>query len=349
MKSEHKIKVLIVDDSPTARELIRFVIENDPRLEIAGFAEDGKEAIEMIEKYDPDVVTMDLIMPRMDGFEATRQIMSSKPKPIIIISSKYNKGDVELGFKAIDAGALAILEKPKGLNDLNFLSAQRAINNTIRLMSEIKLITRRHISKQMLPLASANPKHLVDNTIKAIGIGASLGGPPVIHDILACIPENLPVPIFLVQHITSGFCDGFCKWLQSITKLKVSFAIDEQWPQAGTVYIAPDDKHLEVLPTGQLHVSDAPKESGIRPSINRLFRSMAKTYQNACAAVILTGMGKDGAEGVYDLFQKKAAIIVQKPETCTADSMPKAALAASEHAFILPSDEIRAKLLDLLS
>ncbi len=347
------IKVLIVEDSPTMADLLQFIIESDPELRVIGRAENGEEALAWVKKEKPDVVTMDIIMPKMDGFEATRRIMQTMPIPIIIISAHFKADQVNKSFQAMQAGALEILEKPTDPDDPLFPSLAHAIIKSIKTLAGVKLITRRYggnlspVHPPRAPLVFRQGKTLVSSPavpIEAIAIGASLGGPQALSTILTQLPSSFPVPIFIVQHISQGFTEGFVDWIRPHIRLPIQVARHQEKAKAGHVYIAPDGFHLEVAPEGETCLVDAAPEGGARPSVGRLFRSMAYAYGPQGVGVILTGMGRDGVEDLLLMKQKGAVTIAQDQESALVFGMPKEAILIGATQYVIPLQEMASTL-----
>lgn len=339
------IRVLIVDDSRTAYQLLSHIIESDPQLQVVGYAENGERALKWLANNSCDVITMDIHMPDLNGFEVTKKIMTSKPIPTIIISSGYTPTDISLAFEAVDAGALAILEKPVGIDDVEYTHKRELINNTIKTVADIKLVTHR------ATLSSAHIKPLpskIDSKIeiKAIGIGASLGGPLAIAKILNDLPADFPVPIFIVQHIAAGFVSEFIRWLQRQSKLQIHPAKHGEKARPGHVYIAADACQMEIK-YGDLISLDYTTTPHIQPSVDHLFRSLAHTYGPHCVGVLLTGMGRDGAAEMLTMKKKGAYTIAQDEASCLMFGMPKEAIALGAAQQILPLNMISAMLITL--
>lgn len=329
------IKVLIVDDSVVARRFLAEVIESDPKIKVIGFASDGVEALKCLEKMAPDVITMDISMPNLNGFDATRKIMQTNPIPIVIVSGLYTENDIEAGFKAMDSGALAILSRPAGPLDPEYARMSGALIDTIKVISGIKLVTRKN-PKSLSPLPLQKVQEM--NEIKAIGIGASLGGPPALEKVLSKIP-SAPFPIFIVQHISSGFTKSLAGWLQKSVSLDIKIPEDQEIAMPGNIYIAPDNKHMVVEKDNIIRLVSG-KDKEICPSINRLMLSMAKAYEKNAIGIILTGMGQDGVEGLLAMRKKGALTIAQDAEECVMFGMPKAAIEQGASEQSLSLDEI---------
>lgn len=342
---KNPIQVLIVEDSPTMAEMLKFIIESDPELKVLGWAENGEEALHFIKNEKPDVITMDIVMPKMDGFEATRQIMQTMPIPIIIISAHFKPDQVDKSFEAIQAGALDILEKPVSPDDPLFPSKAQAIIRSIKTLAGVKLITRHYgvsgahsdlqDKKKILPSAAR---------IEAIAIGASLGGPQALSTILSQLPSTFPTPIFIVQHISEGFTEGFVNWIKPHLKLEIQLAKHQEQAQPGHVYVAPDDCHLEVSPQREMLLIDAPPEGGARPSVAHLFRSMAHAYGPHGIGVLLTGMGRDGVEDLLLMRKKGAITIAQDQASSLIFGMPKEAILIGAAQHIIPLQEMASTL-----
>lgn len=339
---EAKKRVLIVEDSPTMQMLLKKIIEEDPRLEVIGIACDGKDAIEKVEYYKPDVITMDLFMPRIDGFEAIRRILQNHLIPIIVISGKYKKEDVEMSYKAIEAGAISILEKPPSLSDPNYKKIVRNITKSIFAVANLKIIRRikHHINDEnILQSYKKIETYHKGGKIRCLAIGASLGGPQALRELLSNIPKNFPIPIFLVQHISKGFTQGFADWLDSFTELTVLIPKDNDIARAGHVYVAPDEKHMKILKDNKICFTTHPNTS-LMPSVSELFLSIANTYGSETLGIILTGMGSDGCQELLTLKNKGAITIVQSEPTCIATGMPGSAIKLKAARHVLALEEI---------
>lgn len=344
---QHKIiKVLIVDDSPVARDLLKHIINSDPHLSVIGMAENGEQALKILKTLEPDVITMDIVMPRMNGFEVTKRIMHTKPIPIVIISGDYTPENIEQSFRAVEAGALAILPKPAGVKDAQFEQKTAEIIDTIKAISTIKM-GNHSTSKQEFVERPYENEELVPK-IEAVGIGASLGGPKALSELFSVFSKDFPVPIFVVQHISEGFTKGFAEWLQKNCPLEVRVAQQGEQACPGCVYIAPDKQHMEVKPNHIIALTEEP-ESGICPSIAVLFNSMANVYGAHCIGVMLTGMGRDGANEMLKMKQKGAFTIAQDEHSCVMFGMPKEAIEIGAVQTVLPLELIGPKILRIVS
>lgn len=322
-----KIKILIVEDSPVAQKLLQGIILSDERFELVGIAEHGIQAIDMVKKYMPDIVSMDITMPLMDGVEATRKIMQENPLPIVIVSSYDQSTKIETAIRVLDAGAVTILPKPFGPGHPKFIQTARVFLNTLKSMSEIKVVRKKEkISEQYIRTATisdfAASNKIPDQKFKVLAIGASAGGPEGLKTILSGLPANFNLPVFIVQHIDSHFAEGFVTWLNSTSKLPVSIPNHGDKIIAGRVYLPPGDQHIMVKDNGTIVISQDLPERGLRPSVDLLFKSIAQVYGKNSIAVLLSGMGKDGAVELKTLFDLGAYTFAQDENSCLVFGMP---------------------------
>jgi two-component system chemotaxis response regulator CheB len=322
------IKVLIVDDSKVAQELMKHILTSDPDIKVLGVASSGKEAIELVRKKRPDVITMDFHMPDMDGAAATRAIMETTPTPIVIVSGSLGTKEDAKKFSLIENGALAVLLRPPGPQHPDFVNARNELIQTIKLMSEIKLVRLfpRSRKKQTEPLQFMQTFGNDVKRIQVIAIGASTGGPMALQIILSRLPEDLPVPVLIVQHIAKGFVKGLVEWLSATSGIKLKIAEDGELLSAGIGYIAPDDFHMGVSRGSKIILSNQPPENGLKPSVSYLFRSVAQTFGPNALGVLLTGMGKDGVEELKAMKEIGSITIVQNEESSVVFGMPGEAL-----------------------
>jgi two-component system chemotaxis response regulator CheB len=322
------IKVLIVDDSKVIQEFLAHLLSSDPDIQVVGIAGSGYEAIELARLKRPDVITMDIHMPGMDGYEATRTIMETVPTPIVIVTGSSNKKDITNTFKLLDAGALAIVIRPPGFEHPQFAALRKELIQTVKLMSEVKVVRlfprSRKEQKKPIILVQAFENDL--KRIQLIAIGASTGGPIALQIILSGLPADLPVPVLIVQHISKGFVKGFLEWLSGTSGIKLKIAEDGELISAGTGYIAPDNYQMGVDKGGKITLSDQPPENGLKPSISYLFRSVAHCMGPNAMGVLLTGMGKDGAEELKTMKEMGAYTLVQNAESSVVFGMPGEAL-----------------------
>lgn len=322
------IKVLIVDDSKVIQEFLAHLLSSDPDIQVVGLASSGAEAIELARVKKPDVITMDIHMPGMDGYEATRTIMETVPTPIVIVSGSSKSTEIANTFRLLEAGALAVVIRPPGFEHPQFATSRKELIQAVKLMSEVKVVrlfprSRKMLSKPLL-LVQTFPNDI--ERIKVIAIGASTGGPMALQIILSRLPESLPVPVLIVQHIAKGFVKGFLEWLSITSGIKLKIAEDGEHIHPGTGYIAPDNFHIGIKQGYIIDLSNQPPENGLKPSVSYLFRTVAQTVGPNAVGVLLTGMGKDGADGLKTMKEKGALTIVQNEESSVVFGMPGEAL-----------------------
>ncbi|MBF0449979.1 MAG: chemotaxis-specific protein-glutamate methyltransferase CheB [Candidatus Magnetomorum sp.] len=342
------IRVLIVDDSLTIREYLKEIFLMDGEFLVVGEACDGFEAIEKVQATNPDVVTMDIQMPNMDGYEATRHIMETHPVPIVIVSAAWIPEEVETTFKAIQVGAVAGVKKPKGIGTIDFRNDVKEMVNTIKLMSEVKVIRRRpkmgtSQGPQQIGTAERKPSAKTSH-YELLAIGASTGGPPVLQQIFSQLSPRLSVPIVVVQHIASGFLNGLVDWLEKSTPFPVHIAKDNQFIEPGNIYFAPDNLHMGIKRNKTIVLSNDSPEHSIRPSVSFLFRSVCDAFGSKAIAVLLTGMGKDGAEELKKMRDRNAMTIAQDKNSSIVFGMPGEAVRLDAARYVLAPDDIISRL-----
>lgn len=315
------IHVVVVDDSPTVQRLLVAILQEADGIEVVGTGASGRDAIRLVQRMRPDVVTMDLRMPGMDGLEATRQIMRQTPTPIVIVTGTLMQADIDITFEALRAGALTVVRTP-GLADPEGCDK---VVQAVRLMAEVPVV--HHWGRTGRGQPPPQPRMDNHRGIQMIGFAASTGGPGALATILRQLPADFCVPVLVVQHVAAGFVYGLAEWLDGETPLKVSLANHGDRPQPGTVLIAPDDYHLQVNTAGIVELCKEPAYKQLRPSANYLFRSLAQAYGPRAAGIVLTGMGDDGAEGLRALRRAGGLTIAQDEASCIVYGMPQEALA----------------------
>jgi len=340
------IRVLMAEDSRTVRSLITQILESDPEIRVVGTASDGAEAVEMAERLRPDLITMDIHMPVMDGFEATRQIMARAPAPIIIISSMARSEDVQLSLRATQLGAVMVLPTPVGPGSPDFARQSAELVSMARAMSGVKVV-RRWDRSPAAPEPQRVAARASSSPVQLVAIAASTGGPAALQQILAALPAAFPAPVLVVQHIARGFTAPLVEWLGSTCPPRVRLAIDGERPVPGTVYLAPDDAHLTLAPGGAISLSSSPPIGGFRPSGSALFESVGRMCGTTAAAVILTGMGDDGVSGLRTAHARGVRVIAQDEASSIVHGMPREAVRAGVADEVLPLTEIAARLMAL--
>lgn len=337
------IRVLIAEDSLTAAELLTEILDAEPGIRVVGRAKNGREALKQTEELEPDLVTMDVHMPVLDGLEATKEIMARTPTPILIVTSSRTSPEGERGFAALRAGALGILEKPGNPTHPEFETRRRELVEMVKAMAEVKVVRRRprtgSASSAPAPFRPTDP-----GAIRAVAIGASTGGPAALREILDGLPADFPAPILVVQHISPGFEQGLVEWLRTQTLLRVKTAEDGERTGPRTVYVAPDGRHLAVTPGGRIILEDEEALGGHRPSATRLFRTVARAFGRGAACVILSGMGRDGAEGLPAVKEAGGRVLAQDRDSSVVYGMPSEALKTGHVDEVLPPEGIRRRL-----
>lgn len=359
------IKLLLVEDSPVATIVLKRIFDSAPEIQVVGTARNGLEALLLIPKLQPDVICTDFHMAQMNGLEFTQEVMKKYPRPILVISASVQADDTHNVFQLLKAGALDVFPKPIGgvVSDYDRLANELIAK--IKILSGVKVFTRhqkpgqikkieKHLKSHQLLLCNSPltaPKHqfsaanLKSQTIKLLALGASTGGPQALQAIISRFPANFPVPVICVQHISEGFLQGLVDWLGYESKLPVKVASFGEFPQPGTVYFPPEKRHLELDSQGRFVYSETPGESGHCPSVTVTFKSVANFYGRAAAGVLLTGMGRDGAEGMLAIARGGGLTIAQDEASCVVFGMPKEAIALGAAQHVLPASAIAPLLL----
>lgn len=322
------VRVLIADDSVVVRRVLKRLLESDPGIRVVGMASDGGEAVEMTAQLRPDLVTMDLVMPGMDGLEATARIMAYHPTPVLFFSSYFDHDGTYSRVDALAAGALDVLEKPTLVPDDQWDAQADALVRKVKALAQIPVIAHirgAHVRARQRTRAGAlgsGTGHAVD----IVAIGVSSGGPRVLDEILSALPASFALCVVVVQHMAEGFMPGLVEWLQQRCPLRLSMAVDQDELLAGRVLFAPDGAHLVAERTARLRLSGAEPVNGHRPSVDVLFGSVARAYGSRAAGIVLTGMGSDGAAGLLALRHAGAVTMAQSEDSCVVFGMPRAAI-----------------------
>jgi len=338
------MRIAIVNDVPLAVEAVRRVVLATDEHQLAWIARDGLEAVKYCARDVPDLVLMDLIMPRMDGVEATRRIMAHSPCPIVVVTANVNDNSSKV-FEAMGAGALdavntPVVECPGSCKGANALLAKV---DTIRKLIGATGHPRRDSSGPKQPGTPLQRPHSL------IAVGASAGGPAAIAEILAQLPPDFPAPIVIVQHVDPQFAQGLANWLDYQTPLQVRLAQENDHPQVGTVLLAGRESHLVFINSVRLAYTHLPTDCSYSPSVDVFFKSVDHFWPGLVVAVLLTGMGRDGAEGLRRLRSHGHHTIAQDRATSAVYGMPKIAAELRAAADILPLDQIAPRLLELVA
>jgi two-component system chemotaxis response regulator CheB len=337
------IRVLIAEDSLTTRILLGAILGSDPEIQVVGQACNGIEAVQQTRELRPDLVTMDIHMPLLDGLEATKEIMVTAPTPIVIVTGSSGARDLAGSMHALRAGALDVIAKPPGPTAPGFEESARKLIATIKAMSQVKVV--RHWRANAKP---AQPRLGPARGRALVAVVASTGGPAALHQLLKALPGDFPAPILVVQHISPGFAPGLVSWLNGVSDVRVKIAEEGELLQPHTVYLAPDDRHLGVTPQGTVALSGAPPVGGFRPSGTFLFESAAWSCGGGVVAVVLTGMGEDGVAGLRAVRQAGGRVLAQDEASSVIFGMPGAAVAAGLVDQVLSLEAIASRLVELV-
>lgn len=349
------IRILVVDDSSAARELLVYLLNADPKLQVIGTAADGEQAVVAAQRLRPDVITMDIHLPKLDGFGATRIIMETCPTRIVMVTATSLPYEVAATFNALEAGALTVLGKPLGPGHPNHRAAADELLQTVKLMAEVQVVKRwmraaAPAGSGLAPQAARKnafaARREADGAtdIQLVAIGASTGGPLVLQAILSQLTPPFAVPVLIVQHIAAGFTDGFAEWLARTSGFRVKVATHREYVRAGTAYIAPDGTQMVMSSDGTIALTADPPEYGLRPSVSCLFRSIASVFGPQSIGILLTGMGRDGAQELKLMRQAGAVTIAQDKESAVIYGMPGEAVKLEAATYVLPPEGIATTL-----
>lgn len=343
----NKIRALVVDDSAFMRGVITKMLESDSEIEVIGTAKNGIEAIEKVELLKPDVMTLDIEMPLMNGLEALKHIMEKNPLPVIMFSALTQEG-AEITLEALNIGAADFIAKDFSNFSVNIINKENELVHKIKTVAKKKRLysIRRTIgTKQTLSVSK-----IVKTRYNILAIGASTGGPPAIEHILASLPQDFPVPVIIAQHMPRLFTKSFAHRLNNAAKIEVKEAENGERLKSGTAFIAPGDIHMSVKRKGNDVYVDFVNETKYiyRPSVDLLFSSTAQAFGEASISVILTGMGSDGLVGAKEIKSKKGYVIAQNEETCVVFGMPKAVINANMADAVLPLEKIPEEIIKIL-
>jgi two-component system, chemotaxis family, protein-glutamate methylesterase/glutaminase len=319
------VRVLIADDSVVVRRVVKQMLESDEGIRVIGMAASGAEAVELTAQLRPDLITMDLMMPGMDGLEATARIMAQYPTPVLFFSSFFDHDGMHSRFDALAAGALDVLEKPTLVPDERWSAQAGALVKRVKALAQVPVVA--HIRGSHV-LAGQRSRTFASarSAVEVVAIGVSSGGPRVVDEILSALPREFELAILVVQHMAEGFMGGLVSWLQPRCALPMKVAEEGDTVRPGHVLFAPDSAHLTLLPTGRVQLSAADPVNGLRPSVDVAFASVASVYKARAAGIVLTGMGADGAAGLLAIRDAGGLTMVQDEASCVVFGMPRAAI-----------------------
>ncbi len=340
------VRVLIVEDSPLQRNFLKMLLESDSEIRVVGMAENGAEGVRLALALKPDLITMDIRMPVMDGFEATRKIMQAQPTPIVVVSASVEAPDLAITFSAIKAGALEVVEKPAVAESAGFEKIRQHLLATVKGMALVN-VTRRNLPVSPAAI-SPRVRRPALRAPQVVVIGASTGGPLALNILLKALPRDFALPIVIIQHMALGFIRGFVDWLQTESALPILIATEYQRIEPGKVYFPPEDSHLVFARRSVLRMTKDPPVNYVRPSASVLFDSTAKAYGGEAIGVLLTGMGSDGATGLRAMRESGAFTIAQDEATSTVYGMPKAAAELGAVDQVLPLEAIAPILVTMI-
>lgn len=337
------IRVLIAEDSASVKAYLEYLIASVDDMEVIAVVSNGEDAARLTCELQPDVVAMDIHMPVMDGYSATRLIMSQCPTPVVIVSSLIHGDDARETFRIMEVGAVAAVPKPSGPGSAHAKVDASAFIDTLREMAGVCVTSpltpvKAKISPSLLKKAS---------DYSLVAVGASTGGPVALQTMLRQLPADFRLPVVIVQHISVGFIAGMVKWLSQSCLLPVKVAAAGEKLQAGCVYFAPDDLHMGINQFGTFVFNHDPPFHSVRPSVSYLFSSVAKNYGKKSIGVMLTGMGRDGAQEMLAMKNAGAVTLVQDQASCVVYGMPGAAAELGVGDYHLPPEKIGQQLTKL--
>jgi two-component system, chemotaxis family, protein-glutamate methylesterase/glutaminase len=347
--AEKRTRVLIVDDSAFMRKVLEEMIRSDPRLEVVGQAKDGREAIAMAQTLQPDVMTMDINMPRMDGLEATQHIMMQNPRPILIVSSESREGAAST-LRALDLGAIDFVTKPSSGIDLDMKTVRDELLTKLRMAAKVRVVRTagKHDASAPADLKSPAPvpKDLgsPDAQHPLVMIAASTGGPATLMRLMPKFPKNFPAPVVLVQHMPATFTSQLSVQLTEVSQIRVKEAESNEALLPGTFYICPGSHHLRISLTGRIKLDDGPRISGYRPCADVAFESAAAYAGANVIAVVLTGMGNDGAKGIQSVKAARGTVLAQDEASSVIFGMPAEAIRTGVVDQVVGIDEMYAAI-----
>jgi two-component system chemotaxis response regulator CheB len=352
-----KFRVLIVDDSAFMRKVLEHIFNADDQLQVAGHAKDGREAVAMAESLKPDIITMDINMPHMDGLQATAQIMTTNPRPIVIVSSESKEGAAST-LKALELGAIEFVAKPSSGIDLDMQSVKEELLRKVRMAAKVRVV--RTASRVALTVQGANgsatpakqspavrtaPVIPADQRFPVVVLGASTGGPATVMRLAPGFTRDFPAAVFLVQHMPASFTTQYAAQLAEFTSIRVKEAETNEAVQPGTLYICPGAQHLRVTPSGRIQLDNTSgRINGYLPNIDVTMETVAAYAGAMSIGVVLTGMGNDGANGAKAIKSAGGMVLAQDEATSVIFGMPAEAIKLGAVDRVLPIDDIYAAI-----
>jgi len=349
------VRVMLVDDSATYRALLAGLLGDDPRLNVVGVVNDGEQAVEQAAVLRPDVIVMDIHLPVMNGFVATRRIMETAPTRIVMVTATSVPHEVAQSFEALESGALTVLGKPPGPGHADFDAMRRELVNTVALMAEVPVVKRWPAQGPRQSATTPTVSHA--GAIDLIAVGASTGGPLALQAFLSALHPRVLPPVAIVQHISHGFSEGLVQWLTRVCAYPVKLAAHGDCLERGMAYVAPDGAHMQVQgevqgqvqTRGRIVLTDAPPVNGFRPAVATLFASVAREYGRRAAGLLMTGMGRDGADELALMRQAGALTMAQDRASSVIFGMPGEAVRLGAAMHVLPPQDMAVTLNRLLS
>ncbi|HET9441078.1 MAG TPA: chemotaxis response regulator protein-glutamate methylesterase [Longimicrobiales bacterium] len=341
------IKVLVVDDSAFVRKVVTQMLQRSPFIEVVGTARDGTEALELAEKHTPDVVTLDLVMPGMNGVEFLKAQMARRPIPVVVCSIAHESA--ELAIAAFDAGAVEFVQKPTAL------ATERVFEMAEELIEKVKAASQVEMAKVLAPVMAQVPAPARSRTATpkadVLGIGISTGGPQALRQLIPALPADFPVPILVVLHMPVGYTEMYAQRLDQACALEVVEARDGDLLRAGTVFIAPAGRHMTVVKTNdgvRVHLDLRPFDTQHRPSVDVLFRSLADCFGERTLGLVMTGMGADGVLGAAHIKGNGGHVLTEAESSCVVYGMPKAVVEAALSDRAVPLERLPETLLEMI-
>jgi two-component system chemotaxis response regulator CheB len=348
------LKVLVVDDSAFMRKMVCEILSRDPGISVAGTARDGKDALTKLETLQPDVITLDVEMPVLDGFGTLEEIMRRRPTPVVMVSSLTQRG-AEATLRCLELGAIDFVGKPSGSISLDIEKVAAELIAKVKSAAKARLLPLSQSFKPSEPPIRPAPVFSSPSKPKQIGsagsgvlvIGASTGGPRALQTLVPALPADLRLPVVIVQHMPAGFTASLAQRLDSMSPLEVREAAEGDLLQAGRILVAPGGRHLEFNSGGVVRLTDDPPVHGVRPSVDVTLASLTRLYGSRVAAVLLTGMGRDGARALKAIRALGGETFAEDETTCTVYGMPKAAVELGGVGCLLPLPQIAPALAEL--